>query len=142
MITCLAKTNILCFVHLIFSSFGFWYFGHFSCMIFFLGFFRLAHLTFQVVNKDQVIFLYFHNSVANSDQTPKTKNGMNKSLDVKSSKSQANLTKTSTVQRNEPIRSIFIVRKGSIAIHHSLTCSTLIALGNLPNKFHGFVPTR
>ena len=24
-----------CFVHLIFSSFGFWYFGHFSCVIFF-----------------------------------------------------------------------------------------------------------
>ena len=24
-----------CFVHLIFSSFGFWYFNHFSCVIFF-----------------------------------------------------------------------------------------------------------
>ena len=24
-----------CFVHPIFSSFGFWYFGHFSCLIFF-----------------------------------------------------------------------------------------------------------
>jgi hypothetical protein len=28
----------LCFVHPIFSSFGFWYFGHFSCVIFFPGF--------------------------------------------------------------------------------------------------------
>ena len=27
-----------CFVHSIFSSFGFWYFGHFSCVIFFLLF--------------------------------------------------------------------------------------------------------
>ena len=34
-----------CFVHPIFSSFGFWYFGHFSCVIFFPVFFRLAHLT-------------------------------------------------------------------------------------------------
>ena len=25
----------ICFVHPIFSSFGFWYFGHFSCVIFF-----------------------------------------------------------------------------------------------------------
>ena len=29
----------LCFVHPIFLSFGFWYFGHFSCVIFFLVFF-------------------------------------------------------------------------------------------------------
>ena len=29
----------ICFVHPIFSSFGFWYFGHFSCMIFFPFFF-------------------------------------------------------------------------------------------------------
>ena len=36
-----------CFVHPIFSSFGFWYFGHFSCMIFFPVFFHLAHLALQ-----------------------------------------------------------------------------------------------
>ena len=40
-------TYFLCFVHPIFSSFGFWYFGHFSCMIFFPVFFRLAHLALQ-----------------------------------------------------------------------------------------------
>ena len=49
-------TYFLCFVHPIFSSFGFWYFGHFSCMIFFPVFFRLAHLALQNVNKDYVIF--------------------------------------------------------------------------------------
>ena len=46
----------ICFVHPIFLSFGFWYFGHFSCMIFFLVFFHLAHLALQIVNKDYVIF--------------------------------------------------------------------------------------
>ena len=29
------ELDIYCFVHPIFSSFGFWYFGHFSCVIFF-----------------------------------------------------------------------------------------------------------
>ena len=29
-------TKDLCFLHPIFLSFGFWYFGHFSCVIFFL----------------------------------------------------------------------------------------------------------
>ena len=66
-----------CFVHPIFLSFGFWYFGHFSCMIFFPVFFRLAHLALQNVNKDYVIFSYFRNFIAKSDQKPKTKNGMN-----------------------------------------------------------------
>ena len=46
-----ATNWIYCFVHPIFSSFGFWYFGHFSCV--------------------HVIFLYFCNFV--SDQKPKTK---------------------------------------------------------------------
>ena len=32
-------TCFLCFVHPIFLSFGFWYFGHFSCVIFFQAFF-------------------------------------------------------------------------------------------------------
>ena len=46
-----------CFVHpIFFSSFGFWYFGHFSCVVFFLVFFRLAHVALQNVNKDYVIF--------------------------------------------------------------------------------------
>ena len=31
----------ICFIHSIFSSFGFWYFGHFSCMIIFPKFFVL-----------------------------------------------------------------------------------------------------
>ena len=39
-----------CYVHSISSSFGFWYFGHFSCVIFFQVFFRLAHLALQNVN--------------------------------------------------------------------------------------------
>ena len=37
--TCYSRESLefvdLCFVHPIFSSFGFWYFGHFSCVIFF-----------------------------------------------------------------------------------------------------------
>ena len=33
-----SKMLMNCFVHPIFSSFGFWYFGHFSCVIFFLVF--------------------------------------------------------------------------------------------------------
>ena len=49
----------LCFIHSIFSFFGFWYFGHFSCVIFFPIFFCLAHLALQNVNKDYIIFLYF-----------------------------------------------------------------------------------
>ena len=40
-------------------------------------FFCLAHLALQNVNKNYVIFSYFHNFVAKSDQKPKTKNGMN-----------------------------------------------------------------
>ena len=65
----------ICFVHPIFSSFGFSYFGHFS---YFLSvFFHLALLALQNVNKDYIIFSYFRNFVAKSDQKPKTKNGMN-----------------------------------------------------------------
>ena len=66
----------ICFVLPIFLSFVFWYFGHFSCPIFF-PFFCLAHLALQNVNKDYIIFLYFRNFIAKSDQKPKTKNGMN-----------------------------------------------------------------
>ena len=55
-------------------------FGHFSCVIFFPFFFHLAHLALQNVNKDCVIFSYFQNFVAKSDQKPKTKNGMNKTF--------------------------------------------------------------
>jgi hypothetical protein len=36
----------------------------------------------QNVNKDYVIFSYFCNFIAKSDQKPKTKNGMNKTLAV------------------------------------------------------------
>ena len=69
-----------CFVHPIFSSFGFWYFGHFSCVIFFPFFFCLAHLALQNVNKDYITFSYFRNFVPKSDQKPKTKNGMNETI--------------------------------------------------------------
>ena len=62
--------GFFCFVHPIFSSFGFWYFGHFSCVIFFPVFFRLAHLALQNVNKDYIIFLYFRNFITKSDQKP------------------------------------------------------------------------
>lgn len=63
-----------------FGIFVFSYFGHFSCMIFFPVFFRLAHLALQNVNKDYIIFSYFHNLGAKSDQKPKTKNGINKTI--------------------------------------------------------------
>jgi len=49
----------------IFSSFGFWYFGHFSCVIFIPLFSRLAHLALKNVNKD------FCNITAQSDQKRK-----------------------------------------------------------------------
>ena len=62
---------IPCFLLLVFGILG-----HFSCMIFF-PVFCLAHLALQNVNKDYVIFSYFRNFVAKSDQKPKTKNGMN-----------------------------------------------------------------
>ena len=57
----------ICFVHPIFSSFGFWYFGHFSSFFFS----RLAHLALQNVNKDYVIVLYFRNFITKSDQKRK-----------------------------------------------------------------------
>ena len=47
-----------------------WFSFHFFC---------LAHLALQNVNKDYVIFPNFLN-FAKSDQKPKTKNGMNKTL--------------------------------------------------------------
>ena len=44
------------YTHMFHSShifvFGFWYFGHFSWVIFFPAFFRLAHLALQNVNKE------------------------------------------------------------------------------------------
>ena len=69
-----------CFVHPIFASFDFWYFGHFSWVIIFPVFFCLAHLALQNVNKDYVIFLYFRNFVAKSDQKPKRKMGWTEHL--------------------------------------------------------------
>ena len=69
--------------HLMFRSsdiFVFWYFGHFSCEIFLPGFFCLAHLALQNVNKDYEIFSYFCNFIDKSDQKPKTKNGINETL--------------------------------------------------------------
>ena len=46
-------------------------------------FFRLAHLALQNVNKDYIIFSYFHNFVTKSDQKPRTKNGMSETFDYK-----------------------------------------------------------
>ena len=43
--------------------------------------FCLAHLALQNVNKDCVIFLYFHNFVHKSDQKTITKNWMNRTID-------------------------------------------------------------
>ena len=45
-------------------------------MIFF-PFFCLAYVALQNVNKSYVIFLYFRNFIAKSDQKQKSKNGMN-----------------------------------------------------------------
>merc|ERR1712051_848297 len=72
----------ICLVRPIFSSFGFWYFRHLSCMIFFLFFFHLAHLALQNVNKYYIIFSYFHNFVIKSDQKPKMKNWTKETFDM------------------------------------------------------------
>ena len=70
-------------IHVLFIPyFRFWYFGHFSCVFFFLVFSCLAHLPLQNGNKDYVIFSYFHNFITKSDQKPKTKNGMNKKINT------------------------------------------------------------
>ena len=63
--------NIAIFFLLFHSShiFGFWFFG--ILVTFFPLFFRLAHLALQNVTKDYVIFSYFCNFVAQSDQKPK-----------------------------------------------------------------------
>ena len=62
--------------------FVFWFlvFWSLSCVIFIPVFFRLAHLALQNVNKDYVIFSYFRNFIAKSDQKPKTKTKMNETL--------------------------------------------------------------
>ena len=39
--------------------------------------FGIAHLALQNVNKNYIIYSYFHNFFAKSDQKPKMKNGMN-----------------------------------------------------------------
>ena len=51
-----AEFCLSCFDHPIFLSFGFWYFGQFSYVIFFPDFFRHD---MQNVNKDYVIFSDF-----------------------------------------------------------------------------------
>ena len=62
----------------IFSSFGFWYFGHFSCDFFFHFFFRLAHFALQNVCKDYVIFSYFQHFLPKVTKKQKQKDKMNK----------------------------------------------------------------
>ena len=56
-------------------------FGILVTLVFFLGFFlSLVHLALQNVNNDYIIFFYFLNFVAKSDQKAKMKNGMNKTM--------------------------------------------------------------
>ena len=74
----LGSLNILSFMYHSSHTIVSWYFGPFSCVIFFPFFFCLAHLALQNVNKDYIIFSYFCNFVAKSDQKLKKKNGMNK----------------------------------------------------------------
>ena len=86
----------LCLVYPIFLSFGFYYFGHFNCVIFF-PFFCLAHLALQNVNKDYII-----NSFAKIDQKPKTKYGMNeKILAIKSDRISSQIKKKTKISKIE-----------------------------------------
>ena len=43
------------------------------CCVIFFPFFSVAHLAWQNVNKDYVIFSFFHNFIAKSDQKTKMK---------------------------------------------------------------------
>ena len=62
-----------CFFHPIFSSFGFWYSGHYL--------FPSCPSCLAKFKKNSIIFSYFHNFVLTiSDQKQKTKNGMNETL--------------------------------------------------------------
>ena len=65
-----------CFVHPIFLSLGFWYFGHFSCVIFFPFFLSCPSCLAKCKQSLHKIFV-FCNFVAQTDQKPKTKFGMN-----------------------------------------------------------------
>ena len=69
-----SSSHIFVFWLLVFSSI---YFRDFLS-----AFFSLAHLALQNVTKDYVIFLYFRNFIAKSDQKPKTKIGMNKACHI------------------------------------------------------------
>ena len=91
----------LMFRSFIFSSFGFWCFGHFSCVIFFTFLFRLIHLALQNVNKDYVIFLYFRNFIAKNDKKPKTKNGIIK-------------TNVVTFDKNKHLRTVCILKPQAV----------------------------
>ena len=70
----------MCFVHPIFSSFGFCYFGHFSCVIFSPS--RSCPSCLAKCKQRLCNILYFWNFFAKSDQKPKPKNGMNKTMKV------------------------------------------------------------
>ena len=100
---------VICLVHPTFSSFGFWYFGHFSCVIFFPVFFRLAHLALQNVNKDCVIFLHFCNFVAKSGQ--KTKNSGSLFVKIRSHSwiMLAHFWQTSIPVCNKKLASLFLI---------------------------------
>ena len=77
----LLNRDHFCFVHPIFSSFGFWYFGHFSCVIFFPFFSVSPILPCKI----------FHKFFTKSDQKLKTKNEMNETF--KSPKQNQNKSK-------------------------------------------------
>ena len=64
----LQKTQKKLLIYVLFIPiFDFWYFGPFSCVIF-PPFLHLGHPALQNVNKDYVIFSYYLNFVAQSDQ--------------------------------------------------------------------------
>ena len=68
----------LCFVHPIFLSLGFGYFGHFSCMIFLLVFFPSGPSC--LAKCKQILRNIFVFSWLHCKKWPKTKNGMNETL--------------------------------------------------------------
>ena len=60
----------------------FWVFWSLQLRDFLSVFFHHAHLALQNVNKEYVIFLYFRNSNAKSDEKQKTKYGINETFEM------------------------------------------------------------
>ena len=80
--TCCSRENLefvdLCFVHPIFLSFCFWYFGHFSWVTFFFSI--LPILSCKMYTKITLYFRIFITSSPRLTKNQKSKNGMNKIL--------------------------------------------------------------